>query len=436
MYENLDLGQVKAVDPDSDEEKQLKSEGWSFVRERKIDSKEVLKTVFTAIEFLEDEKRIPGKMIPVIPMYGFRKYIDGIERYRGLVRKLKDANRLFNASISRLAESSAAAGDEIPILTDKQVEGLEDNWADKTSKAYQVINTLEDANGNDIPAGPVGYLKPPAIDPNTAASAEIVTQFVQRTTGNMSQDQIDPDASGVAIAKWQRLQNLNTQVMTDNIISAKKHSGKVYLSIAEEVYAGKLRTKRLINVDGSSKMAQINTDSLDDTGGPIQTNTVTGHRFQVDVEIGPQYESQREATVESLERGMNLVGPESKYFEPMMSMWLKNISGTGLDEVKEFNRREMIISGMTEPETEEEMKIAQAAANQMSPTDKLAEAAATQQQAEAANLMASAQQKMADKMKKEAETVEILEGIGKDPDGMRRVRYNPETGGFEDANAR
>lgn len=430
VYRNLDLNQVKAL---TDEElKDFDLEGWDFTRERKVKRRRVEKSIFTCKEFIEQDTRIPGQFIPIIPMYGYRKYIDGQERYRGLVRKMKDANRLFNANVSRIAESSTTSADETPIFTKPQIEGLESNWADARKNAYQVINPLQDSEGNDIHQGPVGYMKPPQIDPNTAASAEIVSNFVQRLTGNAPQDTIDPDASGKAINALRVRENLNTQTMTDNIVQSIKHSGNVYLSIANEIYTG-FRTKRTQAQDGTTNLQKINQTTFEG-GTPVQGD-IFGKRFKVDSEVGPQYESQREATVETLERAMALVGPESKYFEPLMAMWLKNITGTGLEEVKEFNRREMLKMGLTEPENEEERQMLQALIQQPDPAAELAQAATQQQQAEAQSLMASAEQKMADAQKKKAETVEILEGIGKDPDGVTRLKYNPQTGMLESANS-
>ena len=415
VFQNIDLGEVQAFEDDDEI-----PDGWEFVRTRKIKTQEVHKSIFTAVEWIEKPKRIAGKYIPVIPMYGFRKYIDGREWYRGLVRKLKDANRLFNSNVSRLAEASAASGDELPIMTPDQFEGLEGFWANKTNKAFLPINPVTNEDGQEIHQGPVGYLKPPAIDPNTIAATEITSNFVQRTTGNAPQDTIDPDASGKAINALRARENLNTQVMTDNILISIKHSGKVYLSIANEIYT-EMRGKRVLKADGSSSLEQINRPGVDqETGEPIIMSQIGG-KYKVDVEVGPQYESQREATVETMERAMELVGPKSKYFEPLMSMWLKNISGTGLEEVKEFNRREMLRMGLAEPETDDEIKMVQALSQQEDPNQVLQLAAAEQQKAEAQSLQASAQQKMADAQKKKAETVKILDEVGKES-GVARLR--------------
>ena len=436
VYQHVERELIKAynIEDLKDIKDELTEDGWEFVRERTVKQNVVEKGIFTCQEWLEKPERIAGQYIPIVPLYGFRKYVDEKERYRGLVRKLKDANRLFNTSVSRIAEASASSPDEVPILTAKQVKGYTDIWADKTSGAFKVLNDFEDAQGNPILAGPVGYLKPPAIDPNTIAAIETTSQFVQQTTGNAPQDTIDPDASGKAINALRARENLNTQTMTDNILVGIKHSGKVYLSIANEIYQG-LRTKRKADEDGSQSLQQLGQEIIDnETGNVVLANNITDKRFKVDVEVGPQYESQREATVETLERAMTLVGPESKYFEPLMAMWMQNIAGTGLNELKEFNRNEMLKMGLAKPENEEEEAMLQQLAQQTDPQEELNQSIAAQQQAEARSLDASAQQKLADTQKKKAETVKILDEIGKDPDGVTRLKFNEQTGQLESAN--
>jgi hypothetical protein len=125
-----------------------------------------------------------------------------------------------------------------------------------------------------------------------------------------------------------------------------------------------------------------------------------------------------------------------KYADPMVAMLLKNISGTGIAKLKDVVRDEMLRMGLEDPETEEEMQMLEQMSQEQDPQEVLNQSIAAQQQAEAESLMASAEQKRADTMKKKAETVEILEGIGKDPDAITRLKYNPETGGLESADSR
>ena len=443
VYGNEETGEVKAfpadeVDKITDE---LLDQGWKKIRERKMERQTCSKTIFNGAEILEKKKRIPGKYIPIIPMYAYRKYIDGKERYRGLVRKLKDPNRVFNMSVSRVAESSAASPDSVPIFLEEQVKRHMDNWADKTNKAFQLVDKVLDGNGNFLATGPVGYVQPTPLDQNTVAAIDMTARHVQLVTGNSPQDTIDPDASGKAINALIKREDQKTHIVTDNINISLEHSAKVYQSMAEEIYSIPM-TKRSLGEDGEASTIKINAPILDrQTGTLVVGEDISGKKFKVSARIGPQYETQREATIETLERVMDMVGNESKYFSALLAMWMKNISGTGLEELKEFNRNEMLKMGLAKPENEEEQQMLQILSQQVDPQAELTQAASEQQKAEAANLMASAENKAADTMKKKAETAEIISEIGLKRaqaalEAGQRLRYNPTNGMLESADSR
>lgn len=413
VYQHIGLNKIQAYNTEqfAEVEDELEGLGWEFVRERDINRQTVEKSIFTGQEFLEEPKRIAGKYLPIIPMYGYRAYIDDEEHARGLVRKLKDSNRLINSSISRMAESSASSPESQQIYLDEQVTGVENQLADPTT-AYKVIRPIVDQNGNKVASGPVGQTQPSQIDPNTIGVIETVSNFVQKTTGGAPQDTVDPQTSGKAVNALRSWENLNTQVVTDNILQSIKHSGKVYRSIAADIYT-RAQMKRVVGIDGSSKIEQINVSSLDpQTGNPINLNDLSRGRFAVDVEVGPQYESQKEATIESIERILGQLAENSPYYSPLLSMWMDNISGTGLEPLKKFNRDLMLKQGLAEPETPEEEQMLQSMQQQTDPQDELVKAAANQQNAEAQNLQASSVQKLADAKLKQAQAIEKVVDIG------------------------
>jgi hypothetical protein len=55
-----------------------------------------------------DEGFIAGRCIPIVPFYGKRWVVDGIERCMGHVRLAKDAQRLKNTLLSWLADMAIA----------------------------------------------------------------------------------------------------------------------------------------------------------------------------------------------------------------------------------------------------------------------------------------------------------------------------------------
>jgi hypothetical protein len=208
--------------------------------------------------------------------------------------------------------------------------------------------------------------------------------------------------------------------MSDNVIQAVRHSGKVYRAMAGDIYT-RSQMKKTLGIDGTTvKIEQLNLQSLDpQTGNPITLNDLSKGRYSVDVEVGPMYESQREATIESIERIIEKTGENSPYFGPLIAMWMENVQGTGLKPLKKFNRDLMLRQGLIQPETPEEEKDLLELQQQTDPNDELIKAATNQQNAEAENLKASSVQKVADaglkqaqSQKTKAEAAETVVDIG------------------------
>lgn len=420
VYRNLASEEIETYSEEDHAlvEDELKADEFrEFVRKRRITRARIEKTVFSGAEILEPTRRIVGKWLPIIPMYGYRAYVDGVEWYRGLVRKLKDAARLFNMQISQLAENASSNGQEVPIFTREQMSNPEVQaiWADKNNLAYLIVDPAVDSDGNIISSGPIGYSKPGQLDGSTAALMGLVPGFVRDVTGGAPQDTLDPDASGKAIQALIKRANMATQTVSSNISNAILWSGDVYQAMAAEIY----NTPRIIGTlgrDGKDGTKQLFKNVQDtETGKIVQANTLRGKKFRPHADVGPQYETLREQTVEDL-KGMltvltNVPGGQ-QYLPAIVAILLDNITGVGLDPIKELNRRIMLAQGLVKPETpEEETMVQQLQQPQEDPNQALIEAATNQQNAEARSLDAGSLDKVASAGKKEAETVKVFADI-------------------------
>ena len=424
VYNNLETQEVEVYSQEDHDliADELKSDEFrTFVRKRMILRCSVEKTVFSGEKILQETRRIAGKWIPVVPFYGHRTYVDGIEWYRGLVRKLKDAARLYNMQVSQLAENAASSGQEVPIFLRDQMlnPDIQALWADKNNKPYLLVDPAVDSEGNSIAAGPIAYSKPPQLDGSTAALLSIVPGFIQDVTGGVPQEVVDPDVSGKAIREMRKLINLTTSKISSNISESIAWSGEIYQAMAAEVYTTQ-RIMSTIGKDGSDGKTQLFKTVLDgETGKLIESNTLKGKKFRSYADVGPQYETMREQTVEDLKGMMDVLAtsPGGQQYTPaIIAVLLQNITGVGLDPIKELNRRIMLAQGLVKPENEEEeAMLEQLSQPQPDAQQQLIEAAANQQNAEARSLDASSMQKVADSNKKEAETAKIITEIsGKD----------------------
>jgi hypothetical protein len=91
---------------DAKEIAELKARGWKMSTKMRR-RKRVQKYTMTGAEVLEDHGLIAGPNIPIVPVYGKRWFVDNQERFRGHVSKLMDAQRIYNAKVSKLSETEA-----------------------------------------------------------------------------------------------------------------------------------------------------------------------------------------------------------------------------------------------------------------------------------------------------------------------------------------
>lgn len=415
IYSNIQTGLPEVYDKKEHEEIQSDPKSNQFLefsRKKTIVKRYIEKTVFSGDAILKETRRVAGKRLPIIPVYGYRNFVDGVEWYRGMVRNVVDPQRALNTLVSQMGESATSQDQQTPVFTPEQIAGHEENWADRINKPYQLINPIKDANGGDIPAGPVAMLAPSPLDQNSAALINIVQNFVQNLTGGSPQDTLDPEASGKAINAIIKRENLRTQIIHDNIAYAIEWEGRVYSDIFAEIYTTP-RTVRTVSEDGAQGITQLMETGFDQkTGRPIIKNDLTGKKFAAYADVGPAYETQREEEVENSKELIKIAAssPATQHYVPILfaSMLTK---GTGVqsEAVKEMARMELLLTGFVSPENEEEEQIiAQAQQPKTDPNTELIAAVSEKERAEARQLDASSMDKVAGAEKKNAETAKII----------------------------
>jgi hypothetical protein len=412
------LGRRKAVFEDDlkgvmDE---LADGGYEEVSRRKKTRQTVWKTIISDSKVLEPARRIPGKLLPIIPCYGFRSYIDGKEFWYGIVRKNKDANRLFNMAATSVAESAATTSLDMPIFTDEQVEGRENQLSEMHLGKfnYAVVNQLYNEDGTMIPSGPAGVWASPRVDPNTAAVMEIAGNYIQEeTTGNL-QEATNPQITEKALTTMVQRLDMNTFVLMDNIAKSLKRSGEVYRAIAGEIYDTEQKVN-LIEEDGTEKEALLFELVVDEESG--QTRAINDIRnsegvFEVVVDTGPAFSSRRRETLEALKDIMTITPPDSPYTPFLYSELINNIDGVGLQGLKDFNSEQMLMQGLRQPENEEEAaKVQQAQQNQRNEQAEYLQALAAESNANAQESISNVEKNSTQAQKNLADAAETIAGI-------------------------
>lgn len=386
-------------------------------RRKKIKTKRIHKYIMSGNEVLEDVGYIAGKNIPVVPVYGKRWMVDGVERCMGHVRLAKDAQRLKNMQLSKLAEQAAAAGYEKPIFTPEQVAGHSEMWSSDNIENYPflLVNPITDAAGNPMPAAPLAYTHPPALSPAMGALLQLTEQDMQDILGNPQQaEKMVANISGEAVELIQDRMDMQTFIYVSNFAKAVRRVGEVWLSMARELYVEPGRVmKTLGNADEPGSIT-IGTPVKNAKTGAVESgNDLSRANFDVAVDVGPSSSSKRKATVRSL-IGMARFASDPETQQVLSSMLMMNMEGEGIADAREYFRKRLVQIGVIKPTPEEQKELEATAAateNKPDPNMLLAAAMAEEAKAKAQKAQADAMATLADVEKTRAETMEILASI-------------------------
>jgi hypothetical protein len=418
---NQNQRDVKFDETDLDEQKErdLHDQGYTKIRVRTVKERKVHKWVHDGGRVLEDEGFIAGRNIPVIPFYGKRAYIDNQERIMSHIRLGKDSARLFNMLVSFLAMLAAESPREKPIFTPEQIAGHQVTWAEDNIKnnPYLLINPITDINGNTVPAGPIGFTKPPSVPPALASLIEVIAASIQEVTGN--QEAGEKMLSNVSDALVERIQNkvdMQAFIYMDNFGKTMRRAGEVWLDMCREIYDEDDRQVNVVGKDDTRSLTKLKEAKMVD-GVAKTVNDPTKGKYLVDVDVGPAFKSARDATVRSLV-GMLQFIQDPQLAGIITSLILANMDGEGLDDLQEFLRMRLVTMGVVQPTEAEKKKLQQqqeAAANQ--PPDaqtQLALAAAGHENAKAAQAHATTIKTLADSANSRADAIAKLAGARRD----------------------
>ncbi len=417
-YEGVDGTQEKVyqsqLDADDDLEDDLVERGFRVVKERKVKRRRVRKYIFSGVP-LEDCGYIAGRNIPIIPTYGKRWMVDGVERCMGHVHLAQDAQRLKNMQLSKLAEISALSSVEKPIFLPEQVAGHQLMWAEDNLKDYPYLltNPITGPDGSVQAAGPVAYTKPPSIPPAMAALLQITEQDMADILGSTQQaDKMVPNISGKAVELIQERIDAQAYIYMSNHATMLKRLGEVYLSMAKDVYVEEGRKVKVIDEQEQVESASLMKPKVNDETGAIEyENDISGADFDVVVSVGPTSRSKRQSTLRAL-TGMIQISDDPETRQVLTSMAMMNMEGEGIQPIRDYFRKKLVRIGVIEPTDADKAEMqAMAASQPQDPNAVFLQAAAEEAMAKASQARASVIKTVADAELAKAKTIETLGNV-------------------------
>lgn len=371
LDDNGEPNEMKVYDSelkdDPDKLKTLEATGFREVRQKRVKRTKVHKYILSGVKVQEDEGYIAGTCIPIVPFYGKRWFVDNIERCMGHVRLARDAQQLANMLRSWLAEIASMTPIEKPIFTPEQMSGHATMWSEDPVKRYPylLVNKILDANGQPIPAGPIGYTKAPTIPQAMAALLQLTEQDLQDLLGNQQAgEEMQANLSGKAVELIQNRLDMQVFIYMSNMAKAVRRSGEIWLSMAKDIYVEEGRNMKTMTTDGQVGSVELLKPGYDaDAGQQYSENDLSQAKFDVTVDVGPSSSSRRSATVRALTAMMGIT-QDPDTLTVLNSLAMMNMEGEGLSDLRDYFRKKLVQMGAVKPTPEEEQEMQQAASNQ------------------------------------------------------------------------
>ena len=255
------------------------------------------------------EKECPnlkGRYVPIIRMPGRERVIEGKLYRAGLVRGLKDAQRMYNYNNSGEVEVVALQTKTPWIIAEEAIEGNEAAWANAntTNAAYLTYRSMADDGTTQLPKpersqGPVpaqGFLEGLRI---AAADMEMASgQYQAQVQATTQVTERTPQA----VDQRKRQGELANYDFTYNEVQAIRHEAVVLIDLMPHYYD----TERVVKIradDGAISEITISPNMNDAYEKPPQSKETEAvkvlfnpkiGKYAVEADTGPSYQTQRE----------------------------------------------------------------------------------------------------------------------------------------------
>lgn len=355
--------------------------GRPYVRRSRVRYAEMYVT--NGLELLEGPYRMPIPRLPVVRAVGWEVYVgQKVERF-GLVRFLKDSQRMHNYWRSVVVEKLMQTPRAKWIAPSTAVEGREQSFR----TAAQSDDPLLVYNGD---AGTAPQLMPPAqMEEALINEAGMAAQDI-RDISNLheaSLGMVSNEVSGKAISARQRVGETGTALYQDNLNLGIEETGRILNKLIPYVY-DTARTVRILGTDDREMLQEINTSA---------DNKLDLGKYDVTIVTGPSYATKRQEAAESM---LNMVNAMPQTMQFAADKIVEAQDWPGAEAIAKRLRAQLPPGMVDEDElSDEERAMRQQAAQVAQRKDQIEERSAmaeiAMKEAQAADYQARAQQAQA-----------------------------------------
>jgi len=243
-----------------------------------------------------EEIEWPGKYIPIIPVYGSEMTMDGKSMKFGMVRQLKDPQRMYNFWRTQETEFVALAPKAPWLIAEGQIENHEAEWATANVKNHSTLTykPVQDENGQPVP--PPTRLNPQSVPAASVNAAMAASEDLKAVAGMFDPALGAPgnETSGTMVAQRQGQSDLSNYHFYDNLTRSIRATGIILLDLFKTYYSGE-RVIRIIGEDGNPESVTINKQQADKILNDVNTG-----RYDVIMSTGPGYDTKRQESAQMM----------------------------------------------------------------------------------------------------------------------------------------
>lgn len=285
---------------------------------REYIDKKLMWAKINAIEILEgNEDKTGGReiigpdIIPIVPVLGDDYELNGKRYLYGLTRNAKDPQRMYNYHCSAATEAAALAPKAPWVGPKGAFKSSQYQWARSNQTNFPYLEYDMVVQGGVAGPPPQRNVAEPPIQA-MALLMRSAAEDLKASLGiyDASLGQRGPEQSGKAILARQKQGDIATLNYSDNLARSIRCVGRILLKWIPKVY-DQPRIQRIINPDASVKHVGIyNSNNYTPEEARALIAGMQGEiteifdigvgDYDVSVSVGPNYQSKRQAAVESI----------------------------------------------------------------------------------------------------------------------------------------
>lgn len=288
----------------------------------------------TARDVLEGPLELPFSAIPIFPVLGEELIIDGRTRYESAIRHAKDAQKSYNYFRTAAVEAVGLAPKAPWVGTEAQFAGHEDLYEQANTRNLPYL-TYNHKEGVSPPARVVNSQVAAAELQNATQDAQDIQSIIGLHEANIGAE--SNEISGKAILARQAQGSTSTYHFPENLSRAKEQCGRLMVEAIPKIY-DTARVMRIRLPDDTDDFVEINQSVEDEDSDRVTlVHDISYGRYDVVMEVGKSYKTQRQEAAELQMEILKVLGPEKA--ANIVHLIIKNLGIPGSDEVSAVLRK-------------------------------------------------------------------------------------------------